>query len=84
VALQVCVLSCAWKRISARRSDENARRLPSTYHSEAEAKEQAEAANKRNQRGAATLAYTLALGRRTSTPEQRVTLSGFKAEIDAT
>src|SRR5690606_23604024 len=32
-------------------SDENARRLPATYHSEAEAKEQAEAAHKRNLRG---------------------------------
>lgn len=65
-------------------SNENARRLPATYHSEAEAKEQAEAANKRTQRGAATLAYTLALGRPDLYPEQRVTVSGFKPEIDAT
>lgn len=65
-------------------SDENARRLPATYHSEAEAKEQAEAANKRIQRGAATLDYTLALGRPDLYPEQRVSVSGFKPEIDAT
>ena len=65
-------------------SDENARRLPSTYHSEAEAKEQAEAAHKRIQRGEATLDYTLALGRPDLYPEQRITVSGFKPVIDGT
>lgn len=63
--------------------EENARRLPAVYHSEAEAKEQAEAANNRIQRGAATLSYTLALGRPELYPEQRVAVSGFKPEIDA-
>ncbi len=62
----------------------NARRLPGTYHSEAEAKQQAEAANQRTQRGAATLSYTLALGRPDLYPEQRVRVAGFKPEIDAT
>ena len=65
-------------------SDENARWLPATYHSEAEAKEQAEAAQKRNQRGAATLSYNLALGRPDLYPEQRVKISGIKPQIDDT
>jgi len=64
--------------------DENARRLPGTYHSEQEAREQAEAANKRIQRGKATLSYSLALGRPDLYPEQRVHLAGFKADIDGT
>ena len=64
--------------------DENARRLPGTYHSQQEAREQAEAAFKRIQRGAATLSYTLALGRADLYPEQPVTVAGFKPEIDAT
>ena len=65
-------------------SDENARRLPATYHSEAEAKEQAEAAHKRNQRGAATLSYSLALGRPDVYPEQRLRIEGIKPQIDDT
>lgn len=64
-------------------SDENARRLPSTYHSEQEARQQAEAENNRIQRGAAKFAYTLALGRADLYPEQHVRVSGFKPEIDA-
>lgn len=62
----------------------NARRLPGTYHSEAEAKQQAEAEHRRIQRGAAKLSYTLALGRPDLYPEQRLRLHGFKPEIDAT
>ena len=65
-------------------SDDNARRLPATYHSEAEAKEQAEAAHKRNQRGAATLSYSLALGRPDVYPEQRLRIEGIKPQIDDT
>jgi hypothetical protein len=34
-------------------------------------------------RGAATMAYTLALGRADLYPEPRITLRGFKPEIDA-
>ncbi|WP_374248053.1 phage late control D family protein [Thermomonas sp.] len=64
--------------------DENAKRLPGTYHSEQEAREQAEAANKRIQRGSATMSYTMALGRADLYPEQRATVTGFKPEIDAT
>ena len=64
--------------------DENARRLPGKYHSETEAKQQAEAAHKRIQRGAATLSYSLALGRPELSPEQHVAMSGFKPQIDDT
>lgn len=63
-------------------SDENAKRLPGTYHSEQEAREQAEAAHKRVLRGAATLSYTLALGRPDIYPEQRVRVQGIKPQID--
>lgn len=65
-------------------SADNARRLPGTFHSEQEAREQAEAAFQRSQRGAATLSYSLALGRPDLYPEQRVRVSGFKPKIDAT
>lgn len=64
--------------------DENAKRLPGTYHSEQEAREQAIAAFRRIQRGAATLSYTLAMGRPELYPEQRVRVRGFKPEIDDT
>lgn len=64
--------------------DENAKRLPGTYHSEQEAREQATAAFRRIQRGAATLSYTLAMGRPELYPEQRVRVRGFKPEIDDT
>ncbi len=65
-------------------SDDNARRLPGKYHSEEEAKQQAEAANKRIQRGKATFSYTLALGRPDLYPEQLARVTGVKPEIDAT
>lgn len=65
-------------------SSDNARRLPGKYHSEQEAKEQAEAAFNRIQRGEATLSYSLALGRPDIYPEQRVNVVGFKPIIDAT
>ena len=62
----------------------NAKRLRETFNSEAEASENAKAEWGRIQRGAATMSYTLALGRADLYPEQKATLSGFKAEIDAT
>jgi len=62
----------------------DAKRLRDTYNSEAEATEHAKAEWKRIQRGAATMAYTLALGRADLYPEQRLRVSGFKAEIDET
>lgn len=60
----------------------NAKRLRETYNSEAEAKEHAKAEWGRIQRGAATLSYTLALGRADLYPEQKLRVSGFKPEID--
>lgn len=62
----------------------NAKRLRETFNTQAEAREQANAEWKRIQRGAATLSYTLALGRADLYPEQRVRVEGFKPEIDGT
>jgi uncharacterized protein len=59
------------------------RRLKRTYGSQADAKAAATAEHNRLQRGAATLSFTLALGRPDLYPEQRLALSGFKPEIDA-
>lgn len=61
----------------------DAKRLRATYNSEAEAREHARAEWQRLQRGAATFAYTLALGRADLYPEMRGTLRGFgKPQID--
>ncbi|MGO1072094.1 phage late control D family protein [Lysobacter sp. CA199] len=62
----------------------DAKRLRETYASEAEAREQANAEWARVQRGAATLSYTLAMGRPELYPEQRVRVRGFKPEMDST
>jgi phage protein D len=62
----------------------NAKRLRQTYSSEAEAKRHAQAEWNRARRGAATFAYTLALGRADLFPEQKVRVSGFKTEVDDT
>ena len=61
----------------------NAKRLRETFDTEKVAQEHAQAEWQRLQRGEATLSYTLALGRADVTPEQHVTLRGFKPEIDA-
>jgi phage protein D len=59
------------------------RRLKRTYGNQADARAAATAELNRLQRGAATLSFTLALGRPELYPEQRLTLQGFKPEIDA-
>lgn len=59
------------------------RRLKRTYGSQADARAAATAEYNRLQRGSATLSFTLALGRPDLYPEQRLTLTGFKPEIDA-
>jgi hypothetical protein len=64
-------------------SSGNAKRLRDTFSSEAEAKEHAQAEWGRIQRGAATLVFTMALGRADLYPEQKLRLAGFKPEIDA-
>ncbi|HEY5804872.1 MAG TPA: phage late control D family protein [Lysobacter sp.] len=60
----------------------NAKRLRDTFNSEAEARDHARSEWNRVQRGAATLSYTLALGRADLYPEQKLRVSGFKPEID--
>jgi len=62
----------------------NAKRLRETYNNETEAREHANAEWNRIRRGAATLEYTLALGRADLFPEQKLRVSGFKPEIDST
>ena len=59
------------------------RRLKKVHASEADATAAATSAHKRDQRRAATFDYTLAWGRPDLAVETRVTLSGWKAEIDA-
>lgn len=62
---------------------DTAKRLKRTFGSQADAKAAAEAEHNRQQRGAATISLTLALGRPDLYPEQRVRLSGYgKPEID--
>jgi uncharacterized protein len=64
-------------------SGEKARRLKKVHATESDAKHAAESAHKRDQRKAATFDYTLALGRPDLAVETKVTLKGWKAEIDA-
>jgi phage protein D len=64
--------------------EKGARKLSRTYASEADARAAAEASQKRARRAPATFDYTLALGRADLAPEQKVTVQGFKAEIDGT
>lgn len=65
-------------------TSENEKKLQATYGSAAEARQHAEAEFKRLERGTAQLSYRLALGRADIYPEQTVTVSGFKPEIDGT
>ncbi|WP_164147505.1 phage late control D family protein [Stenotrophomonas maltophilia] len=65
-------------------TSENEKKLQATYANADEARQQAEAEFKRLDRGTAQLSYTLALGRADIYPEQTVTVSGFKPEIDGT
>lgn len=69
------------KSVLAGQAD-NARALRETYDSERTAREHAEAAWKRIQRGLAKFEYTLALGRPDIYPEQQVTVAGFKPDIN--
>lgn len=62
--------------------DDNARQLRETYDSAASAREHAEAAFKRLQRGVAKFNFNLALGRADLFPEQIIGVRGFKPEID--
>jgi hypothetical protein len=64
--------------------EKGARKLSRTYATEADARAAAQAARKRAKRAPATFDYTLALGRADLAPEQKVTVQGFKGEIDGT
>ncbi|MDA5192785.1 contractile injection system protein, VgrG/Pvc8 family [Govanella unica] len=63
---------------------DGAKRLRKTYASEADAKSAAIAERDRLSRAPANLDFTLALGRPDAYPEQHVTVSGFKPDIDGT
>ncbi|MCC4602927.1 phage late control D family protein [Xanthomonas campestris] len=63
-------------------TDDNAKRLRESYADEATARQHAHAELERAKRGAAKFDYTLAIGRADLFPEQRITVSGFKPEID--
>jgi phage protein D len=65
-------------------TEENEKRLKDTHGSEADALAAARAEQGRVERGKATMALTLALGRPDLMPQAPVTLAGFKREIDAT
>ena len=58
-------------------------RVRRVYHSEADARAAANAANARAQRAQATFDGALAYGRPDLTPERPVTLKGFKPAVDA-
>lgn len=65
-------------------TSDNEKTLQATYATADEARQHAEAEFKRLERGTAQLSYRLALGRANIYPEQTVTVSGFKPEIDGT
>jgi Phage protein D len=62
---------------------DGAKRLRKVYASEPEARRAAEAEHERLKRIPAEFDLTLALGHADASPEQRLTLVGFKPEIDA-
>ncbi|SMR01509.1 bacteriophage P2 gpD protein [Xanthomonas fragariae] len=63
-------------------TDEKPKRLRESYADQATARQHAHAELGRIKRGLAKLDYTLAIGRAELFPEQRITVSGFKPEID--
>ncbi|QHG87104.1 phage late control D family protein [Xanthomonas sp. NCPPB 1638] len=63
-------------------TDEKAKHLRESYADEATARQHAHAELERAKRGAAKFDYSLAIGRAELFPEQRITVSGFKPEID--
>ncbi|OLI39576.1 phage late control protein, partial [Xanthomonas oryzae pv. oryzae] len=63
-------------------TDDNAKRLRESYADEATARQHAHAELERVKRGVAKFDYTLAIGRADLFPEQALTMSGFKPEID--
>ncbi|WP_267382215.1 MULTISPECIES: contractile injection system protein, VgrG/Pvc8 family [unclassified Sphingomonas] len=62
---------------------DGAKKLSRTYANEADARAAAQAAKGRAEREPVSLDWTLALGRADIYPEQKASVSGFKAAIDA-
>ncbi|MCF5956145.1 phage late control D family protein [Xanthomonas perforans] len=62
--------------------DDNVKRLRESYANEATARQHARAELERVKRGLAKFDFTLAIGRADLFPEQTLTVSGFKPEID--
>lgn len=75
--------SAAGRKKAVAGSEDNAKRLTRVYATEKAALRAAEAEFKRLGRGAAEFSLTLAMGRPDLMPEKRLTVSGFKPEIDA-
>ncbi|AZR21935.1 phage late control D family protein [Xanthomonas vasicola] len=63
-------------------TDDNAKSMRESYADESTARQHAHAELERVRRGTAKFDYTLAIGRAGLFPEQSVTVSGFKPEID--
>ncbi|MBB3846593.1 phage late control D family protein [Xanthomonas arboricola] len=62
-------------------TDDNAKRLRESYADEATARQHAHAELERIKRGVSKFEYVLATGRADLSPEQEVTVNGFKSEI---
>ncbi|WP_069337173.1 contractile injection system protein, VgrG/Pvc8 family [Sphingobium yanoikuyae] len=71
------------EKVGGRGTGASPKRLKRIYASQADAKAAAAAEAQRIARGAAELSLALALGNAGIYPERRVTVTGFKAEIDA-
>jgi phage protein D len=76
--------SAAKKTVTAGSGDGAERKLARTYASEAAAKKAVAAESSRSKRAPRKMSVTLALGRVDLYPEQKTSVAGFKAEIDAT
>ncbi|MEG3182113.1 contractile injection system protein, VgrG/Pvc8 family [Sphingomonas sp. LT1P40] len=83
-------VSATWHdRKSAKRKmitvgkEDGSRRLARTFPSEATAKAAASAARQRGNRQPVSLDWSLALGRADISPEHKIMVAGFRAEIDA-
>lgn len=88
---EVTGVTASWHdRKSAKRKEvttgkaEGARKLHGVHASEEEAQAAAKAEHSRAARAPVSLDLTLSLGRADLSPEQRVTTTGFKPQIDAT
>ncbi|MCL1552939.1 phage late control D family protein [Xanthomonas nasturtii] len=62
-------------------TDDNAKRLRESYADEATARQHAHAELERIKRGVSKFEYVLATGRADLSPEQQVTVNGFKSDI---